>query len=341
MAIEKLSVVNFTAFENLRLDFHPGMNVLIGDNGTGKTHLMKLLYSLCSVTTPSGKSGKKVMDKLVSVFLPSGNQAQRLINRQPGRRSCEIAAVRDGVELSVRFNSLWKETGQEEITGLEPWLSRHIESVYIPVKEMLANAPGFTALYDRLELHFEEVYKDIVALASIPVPRGPTGAAKKQFLKILEKAIAGTVIQEPSGEFFLRNKQGNLEFTLLSEGMRKLALLSLLIRNDVLSKGTVLFWDEPEANMNPAQTRMIVQIMKQLSEQGVQIFVATHDYMTAKEIDMTYAEEDSARFLSFYRNAEGAVEYATSPRFEGLANNRILDAFDEQFSRYVGQALTE
>lgn len=34
-------MVSFTAFRKLQLDFSPGLNVLIGPNATGKTHLMK------------------------------------------------------------------------------------------------------------------------------------------------------------------------------------------------------------------------------------------------------------------------------------------------------------
>ena len=45
MYIEKVTVKNFTVFENLEIDFCRGINILIGENGTGKTHLMKLMYA--------------------------------------------------------------------------------------------------------------------------------------------------------------------------------------------------------------------------------------------------------------------------------------------------------
>jgi hypothetical protein len=47
----------------------------------------------------------------------------------------------------------------------------------------------------------------------------------------------------------LSNKQG--EFILLAEGFRKLGLLWLLLQNGTLLNGSVLFWDEPETNLNP------------------------------------------------------------------------------------------
>ena len=46
MTIQKISVENFTVFEKLEVDLCDGINIFIGKNGTGKTHLLKLLYSV-------------------------------------------------------------------------------------------------------------------------------------------------------------------------------------------------------------------------------------------------------------------------------------------------------
>jgi len=47
MALIRLSLGNFTVFDTLDMGFSNGINVLIGENGTGKTHIMKILYSAC------------------------------------------------------------------------------------------------------------------------------------------------------------------------------------------------------------------------------------------------------------------------------------------------------
>ena len=41
--ITKLELRNFTTFEKLDIDFSPRINVIIGENGTGKTQLLKML----------------------------------------------------------------------------------------------------------------------------------------------------------------------------------------------------------------------------------------------------------------------------------------------------------
>ena len=39
MTLTRVRLQRFTAFENLDLELSPGINVLVGANGTGKTHL--------------------------------------------------------------------------------------------------------------------------------------------------------------------------------------------------------------------------------------------------------------------------------------------------------------
>ena len=45
MAIQTITIDNFTVFKKLKIEFCSGINILIGENGTGKTHLLKLLYA--------------------------------------------------------------------------------------------------------------------------------------------------------------------------------------------------------------------------------------------------------------------------------------------------------
>ena len=73
-----------------------------------------------------------------------------------------------------------------------------------------------------------------------------------------------------------------VEFNLVAEGIRKIALLWQLMKNGTLEKGSVLFWDEPEANINPLHIPLIVDMLLELQQGGVQIFISTHDYILSK-----------------------------------------------------------
>ena len=91
----------------------------------------------------------------------------------------------------------------------------------------------------------------------------PEGA----FLRDLQKAVEGEITVK-NEEFFLQTGHGNLEFTLLAEGMRKLGLLWILVQNGTLQNGSVLFWDEPETNLNPKLCEVLIDILLQLQTIG-------------------------------------------------------------------------
>lgn len=294
MTLTHLKFHRFTAFEKLELDLSPGVNVFIGTNGTGKTHLMKAAYAACDIT----KSKLDFADKLIRVFLPSGGNLGRLVKRQKASSRANLEILRDDLNLQVSFSNHSKLPKSANSSGEKEWKGNPIESVYIPVKEMLANAVGFRSLYAQREIHFEEIYADILDRAYRPPLRGPVGSNWKKLMNNLQKVMEGRVVVKEE-EFFLRNKQGNLEFSLLAEGMRKLGLLWLLIKNGTLLRGTVLFWDEPESNLNPKLFGTMMEILLELQRQGVQIFLATHDYVILKELDLRRKKMTISLFIHY------------------------------------------
>ena len=77
MAVTKIKLERFTAFKDLEVEFSPGINALVGANGTGKTHLMKACYAACDTS----KTPENFAAKLVSVFLPFGRSRDRLVHQ--------------------------------------------------------------------------------------------------------------------------------------------------------------------------------------------------------------------------------------------------------------------
>ena len=334
MSLTKLKLKQFTAFSELDLTLSPGINVFMGGNSTGKTHLMKVCYAACDVA----KTGDPFAEKLIRVFLPSGRALGRLVKRQRGRNRGVVEVCRGNRKLRASFSTYSKVADSATITGTNRWTDSSLESVYIPVKEMLANAPGFSSLYARREIHFEEVYADILDRAYLPVRRGPMDRLRKRLLAILQKAMDGKVAVN-NDEFFLRNRRGNLEFSLLAEGMRKLGLLWILIQNQVLQKDSVLFWDEPETNLNPKLFGTLMNVLLELQRAGVQIFFATHDYVILKELDLRKKDDDAVAFHSLYRDEAGEVACHTTNNYPDIHPNAIAEAFTDLYDREIERSL--
>jgi recombinational DNA repair ATPase RecF len=53
MTISRLELTNFTVFEKASFEFCPGINVLIGENGTGKSHVLKAMYAAQKTAGPN------------------------------------------------------------------------------------------------------------------------------------------------------------------------------------------------------------------------------------------------------------------------------------------------
>ena len=315
--------------------FSPGVNVLVGANGTGKTHVMKVCYAACDVSKPGSLA---FPEKLVRVFLPSRNAPGRLVKRQQGSSSGTVAVSQASSTIRTSFTNHTWTPRSAVVKGMREWTSIPIEGVYIPVKEMLSHAPGFQSLYAERDIHFEEIYNDIINRAFKPLLRGPLDRDRSQLQSSLQKAIDGKV-RTSNQEFFLRNRQGNLEFTLLAEGMRKLGLLWLLIQNGTLLDGSVLFWDEPETNLNPSLFGVVVDVLLKLQRLGVQIFLATHSYVLLKEIDLRKEDADYVMFHAFYRTGNDDIACNTTEDYLSIDPNAIAEAFESLYDREIERSV--
>lgn len=336
--IRHIKLENFTSFAELDQGFSPGVNVIIGANGTGKTHLLKVLYAACAITVGEDVERGFAL-KLRNAFNPYEGRMGRLARRRSASVNVKVTVTKkDGSKLSASFSNHTNKPDDVKVSGERVWKREELVSAYIPVKEMLAHAPGFLATAARREIAFEEVYVDIIKRAFLPKLMGPTDRDRQRLLNALQKAIDGKVVSK--GEhFFLKNKQGELEFTLLAEGMRKLALIWLLIQNGTLLSGSVLFWDEPEANLNPALMGDVVEVILELQRMGVQVFLTTHNYVLLKEFDLRKQNSDKIRYLSLFRDESEAVVAKASDSYLGVDPNAISATFSSLYDREIKRSL--
>ena len=333
MIIKKIKLEDYTVFKDQQIEFVPGINVLIGENGTGKTHILKVLYSACQC------ANKKVSfpQKLVLTMLPDDYKISRLISRRQGNRACTIritAGEPDVAQERVLTASFSGKTKKwdAEVTGEEGWEAAYsgISSIFIPAKEILSHSHNLNAAAEMGNVRFDDTYLDIINAAKVDVSVGRNRASQNALLERIREMTHGAVIYDAGkDEFYLRTGNSKQEFALVAEGIRKMALLWQLVKNGTLEKGSVLFWDEPEANINPTYMPIIVEMLLELQRKGVQIFLSTHDYMIASCFEVKKKAHDSVVFHSLAHGTDAdSVQYERSDRFADLKNNAIVAAFN-------------
>lgn len=278
--------------DEFKLEFCDGINVLIGENGVGKSTILKMIYAATQWSIKQTDPGKA--KRLVQFFSNSLNDSGALKNVDNTEDYCYYK-VSDGV------HSFEDSLSHKGILNYDKWLGLDIQSVFIPTMEMLSHAKGFLAMNQKYNMPFDATQIDIIVNASLPETRY-ISSAMGGILDKISDTIDGTVILE-NDSFYLVKKDGHkVDFSLEAEGLRKLGLLWKLIRNGLLENGTVLLWDEPEANLNPELYPLVAEILLELQKNGVQIFVATHSYNFAKYLEIRRTNKEQVRFHNLYKS---------------------------------------
>ena len=345
--MRSLAIKNYAAFADVEIRFSPRLNVFIGENGTGKTLLMKLPYAVMRVVSEARrKQGRltktwlqrRIAEKLVDVIRPES--LGRLVRRRQGRQRCEVAIQvnrQDGVAFNFATHSR-----EAVAVGQMPsqWPTR--QPVFLPTRELLTIYPGFLAFYDNHYTEFDETWRDTCQLLGALAVKGPRAKKAALLLGPLEEAMGGRVVLDAAGDrFYLKAAgTGNMEMPLVAEGVRKLAMLARLTATGALVGKGCLFWDEPETNLNPKLIRSTAKAILELCAQGVQVFVATHSLFLLREFEVLLSTSHSrvdSRFFALEPSREGDAGVAVQ-QAEDLTNIEplvLLDEDLEQSDRYL------
>ena len=148
--LRKLYVKDFTVFSNAKFTFG-ALNVIHGENSSGKTHILKLVYSVVSSLVPAPnepvgeRPTKTTMDqrlgaKFAAVFRPDRGKLGRLARRIQGQKRAEITADfgEDGKAV-FSFSTQSDRTVKSEILP-SAWLSQ--APAFLPTRELLSVYPG-------------------------------------------------------------------------------------------------------------------------------------------------------------------------------------------------------
>lgn len=374
--ITKLQLKNFTAFADLSIEFSPGVNIVIGENGTGKTQLLKAILALSGPEVTGEQAGAALARKLCRLYHPLGGQVGDL--RRAGQRGEALlsASFATGQEVTAQFSGTATEVKVTASAGGTP-----ASAIFIPTKEVLSLVRGLTAdqpdqaTIDRI---FDDGYLD---LARHLIKEGADDLDTKVQLDPRFDSIVPRLANLIGGRYELREgrfcfqagayaeKQGEssaatkapqafqdsvqrfvpakaplLSSGMTAEGFRKIGVLQRLLSNGSLNPGATgpLLWDEPESNLNPKLMKDLVLALLELARNGQQVILATHDYVLLKWFDllMDKGKGDQVRFHVLSRDATtGQVRRDTMDDYRAIEPNAIADTFNELTKEQVARKM--
>lgn len=384
--IAGFQIENFTAFGNLDIPLSPRINVIIGSNGTGKTHLLKAIYALAIASQPASavEGSEKDIDtqlthKLLRVFSPGESKigALRARGASGGARLCLKGS--DDTQVTISFNSRSKGVQVERDARTEA----QSRPVFIPTKEVLSLVHAMqNESHDRatVEMIFDDTYLDLAELLANPgfEDEAASLAEDPRLSNIVRELVAlvggryrwtneGGFQFEPGGyeeradpersraktaqmyqdstvlRFVPRGREP-FSSGMTAEGYRKIGVLHRLLCNGSINPGStgVLLWDEPEANLNPALMKEVVQVLLQLSRNGQQIILATHDYVLLKWFDLLsdQGKDDHIRYHVIAEEAgDRTISVQSIDEYSRIAETGISQTFSDLYDAEVDRSL--
>lgn len=348
LKIDSLHMENFMVFDSLDTRFSPQINVIFGENSTGKTALIKMIYSvtksLSDVNNGRGdvtaeKIENALIAKMAGVFMPENEVIGRLVYRQQRSNRAEISMKLSNQDtVQIGFGNRQKKNIDLSV-DVNKKIDKYVP-IFIPPKEFISSTANFTSLYEEYHIAMEETYYDLAKLLLKPLKKGPNTKEQNTVLSSFYNIINGDVVQKDNKFFLKVHGVGEFEMGLVSEGYRKLSTLIYLILSGSLDKNAILFWDEPESNMNPKMISHVTAALVELAKMGVQVFITTHSYFVQQSFNLLaeYPKETKNKvdiqFMSLYKEEEtGKVLCETGKNLSDIEHNAVMEEFDAIYDR--------
>lgn len=351
--LKTLDITNFTCFPEAKLEFSPGLNVIVGENGTGKSHLLKLGFSIMEALRQSDRplSSVKFSDKILSLLCGvfSVKTANDLVSFQKPKDSMSIYATWGGKGIFHCSPKKQNTNTNNDQLILDRWfdVSKYEyeavkNSVFIPPKEILSVFYGFFGALSNRELDFDLTYYELAKDLMITPLKGEAAKGAERYLSMVNAAIGGEYTQKNEKFYFTKKLKNNSGFSMnaamSAEGHRKIGMLAYLLKNGSLCEGASLFWDEPEANLNPKLLTNLAQILVDLSS-VMQITIATHSLFLLRELDICLRQKidliHKAVFTGLHIHNDSSVSCIQSEKISEIGDITALDASLEQTDRFM------
>ncbi|EJO5347322.1 AAA family ATPase [Clostridium botulinum] len=287
MKIKSMYIKNLKALKDFNIDFNDNVNVLIGENGLGKTTILETIYNIITSNKNFIEDESSEGCKLKVSFI---EKELNIINRWNKKLNVQLFSDED--DIIINNNIINKEINLKErvsrsTLAREKWFKK---IVYLPTdvnfkkykvetaKKLESSIDiGVILNSDEMSLNLKEYlvnihYKDLEDMSI-----GETPYRIEQFRKLYnsffeEKEFIGVKDFEPI--FKIKSTEEIHSVDELSSGEKQIffrggSLLQMDLNN------SIILIDEPELSLHPEWQQKILDFYKSIGKDN-QIIIATH-----------------------------------------------------------------
>lgn len=338
--IDKLQLKNYGMLEEFCCNQFSNINLIIGENGTGKTFLLKALYSAVK-SLEEYKRGDDIspINDILSEKLRWTFQVDKLgdLVCKTADEGLDFQMKMDKLSLSYQFSkSAASKVGTvgSTVTGKEG------NSIFIPAKEVLSL---FSVILRSREIDksfgFDDTYYDLAKALRISPSRGKNYAVFANSRKVVENVIDGKVdYDENSGKWYYRNqKKQKFSIGATSEGVKKIAIMDRLLANGYLNSNSIIFIDEIESALHPRAVCQFLDMIDNIAnEMGLQVFITSHSYFVIKKLFLiALKKENTVTCISLNKGKEAQI----CDLHDGMPDNSIIDTSIQLYEQEIEEVL--
>lgn len=277
MKLKGFSITHLWGENNITLNLNEDVNVFSGINGSGKTTVMNILYSIiCGIPAHPSCAGKYEQATLIfnngyKINVHTINGEKKVQYSYEGNevsyedfkkeRICGVVSTFDSYLVPDEVKNKLSEKFPWSHSDLDFKLAHTIDNYYMYIVELSKliqqeiNKPSI----DQAQL--QQYYKDMTEMQEIcnslfePSLKWDGDSSQVQFLLLKH----GNKVISP-GELSSGEKQ-----------MLVLLINTLLL----LKKECIVFWDEPELSMHVDWQKILISTMQKINP-NMQLIIATH-----------------------------------------------------------------
>lgn len=339
-SIDKLELNNFGKIGSVSFNHFSNINLIIGENGTGKTFFLKALYAAVR-SMEEYKRGDDVrsINEILAEKLRWTFQVDKLgdlVTKGMSEQLTFKVALKD-MTLEYRFG---QDCTRKLINVSSPSDHKDGNSICIPAKEVLSL---FSIILKSRDIDksfgFDDTYYDLVRALQISPTIGKNFTVFSESRKIVSDVIDGKVeYDNDTGKWFYKNSK-NQKFSIgsTSEGVKKIAIMDRLLANGYLDKNSIIFIDEIESALHPdAICRFLDMIDSIANDMGIQVFITSHSYFVIKKLYLIALQrKGSVTCISLNKDDSPQI----FDMYEGMPKNSIIDASIRLYEQEINEVL--
>ena len=317
--IKNFEIHDYRQLKNAKFDNFANINLFVGENDTGKTTILKLLYCI-----------SHELKNLINTNIRVCNIFQYINNiytfnnfkfGSSNKPTDKLKKLYLYDENSIHFNASISNSKNEIITSDDNINNYNYDykPLFIPAKEILSIMNAVIYLErNNIKSGFDDSYTDIIyeILARKNID-------EKELLSVFKNKYdfynGNIQIDENTNAVNYHKNDGNIyNINITAEGIKKLGIFEVLHNTGNLTKKSILFIDEPENSLHPKMVRELMRFLVDISKEGVQIFMASHNSFVLNQLSNIAIKDNYPINVYFfikeydYTKIDGAYDISTT-----------------------------